>query len=190
MTRKLSKTIEFVSIHIVTAFMRMSEMADDECGRWVKKALTDMALGCSGNDVDPMVRSAYEDSLNLVEKSREAKKKYREKNKTKEKKPEQLIYGSFENVYLSQDEYNDLAQRFGNLNELNSAIENLSAKLEDGSQKSTNHYATLSYWAQYRDHKEDSQPKYVSAADRTMEVYKQGLEYIRAKYGNGQNENR
>lgn len=112
------------------------------------------------------------------------------KNQVVEKKPEQLIYGSFENVYLSQDEYNDLAQRFGSLNELNSAIENLSAKLEDGSQKSENHYATLAYWAQYRDHKEDSQPKYVSAADRTMEVYKQGLEYIRAKYGNGQNENR
>lgn len=106
------------------------------------------------------------------------------------KRTDQLIYGNFENVYLSQDEYNDLAQRFGNLNELNSAIENLSAKLEDGSQKSENHYATLAYWAQYRNHKEDSQPKYVSAADRTMEVYKQGLEYIRAKYGNGQNENR
>lgn len=66
------------------------------------------------------------------------------------KKPEQVVWGKFENVYLSQDEYNELARLVGNLNTAREMIESLSAKLEDGSITSSNHYATLVYWANYR----------------------------------------
>lgn len=66
------------------------------------------------------------------------------------KKPEQVVWGKFENVYLSQDEYNELARLLGNLNTAREMVDSLSAKLEDGSTTSSNHYATLVYWANYR----------------------------------------
>lgn len=66
------------------------------------------------------------------------------------KKNGQVVWGTFENVYLSQDEFNDLALLVGNLNDTREMIESLSAKLEDGSITSANHYATLVYWANYR----------------------------------------
>lgn len=66
------------------------------------------------------------------------------------KKPEQVVWGKFENVYLSQDEYNELARLIGNLNTAREMVDSLSAKLEDGSITSSNHYATLVYWANYR----------------------------------------
>ena len=66
------------------------------------------------------------------------------------KKPGQVVWGTFENVYLSQDEYNEILHIVGNLNSTREMVDSFSAKLEDGSVTSANHYATLTNWANYR----------------------------------------
>lgn len=66
------------------------------------------------------------------------------------KKPGQIVWGTFANVYLSQDEYNEILHIVGNLNSMREMVDSLSAKLEDGSTTSANHYATLTNWAKYR----------------------------------------
>lgn len=66
------------------------------------------------------------------------------------KKPGQVVWGTFANVYLSQDEYNEIMHIVGNLNSTREMVDSFSAKLEDGSVTSANHYATLTNWANYR----------------------------------------
>lgn len=66
------------------------------------------------------------------------------------KKPGQDVYGAFTNVYLSQEEFNDILHLVGNLNSTREMVDSFSAKLEDGSVTSANHYATLTNWANYR----------------------------------------
>lgn len=66
------------------------------------------------------------------------------------KKPGQVVWGTFENVYLSQEEYNEIMHIVGNLNSTREMVDSFSAKLEDGSVTSANHYATLVNWANYR----------------------------------------
>ena len=63
-------------------------------------------------------------------------------------------FGKFGNVYLTDDEYAELGLAVGNQNDLNTIIDALGASLEDGSRTSTNHYATLTKWVQYRKDKE------------------------------------
>lgn len=63
-------------------------------------------------------------------------------------------FGKFGNVYLTDDEYAELGLAVGNQNELNTIIDALGASLEDGSRVSSNHYATLTKWVQYRKDKE------------------------------------
>ena len=75
------------------------------------------------------------------------------------KKPGQVVWGTFENVYLSQEEFNELARLVGNLNSTREMIDSLSAKLEDGSTTSSNHYATLVYWANWRKKADEEKEK-------------------------------
>lgn len=75
------------------------------------------------------------------------------------KKPGQEVYGTFANVYLSQDEYNEILHLVGNLNSTREMIDSLSAKLEDGSTTSVNHYATLTYWANWRKKADEEKEK-------------------------------
>ena len=75
------------------------------------------------------------------------------------KKPGQTVYGAFTNVYLSQEEFNELARLVGNLNATREMIDSLSAKLEDGSITSANHYATLTYWANWRKKADEEKEK-------------------------------
>ena len=89
------------------------------------------------------------------------------------KKPEQVVWGKFENVYLSQDEYNELARLVGNLNTAREMVDSLSAKLEDGSITSSNHYATLVYWANYRKNHPAEQKTFAERdADRQIQTLK------------------
>lgn len=69
------------------------------------------------------------------------------------KKPDQLVWGQFENVFLTQEQFNELARNVGNLNKARELVENLSAGLADGSKESKNHYATLMHWSNYRKEK-------------------------------------
>jgi len=75
------------------------------------------------------------------------------------KKPGQDVYGAFTNVYLSQEEFNEILRMVGNLNATREMIDSLSAKLEDGSTTSSNHYATLTYWANWRKKADEEKEK-------------------------------
>ena len=55
------------------------------------------------------------------------------------------LYGKFKNVELKPEELRKLQMDFGEA-ETQSAIEDLSCKLMDGSTESKAHYATLTYW--------------------------------------------
>lgn len=69
------------------------------------------------------------------------------------KKPDQLVWGQFENVFLTQKQHDDFCVHVGNVNEAKQIIDSLSCKLEDGSSNSSNHYATLMHWSNYRKEK-------------------------------------
>lgn len=75
------------------------------------------------------------------------------------KKSGQDVYGAFSNVYLSQEEFNEILHLVGNLNATREMIDSLSAKLEDGSTTSANHYATLTYWANWRKKADEEKEK-------------------------------
>lgn len=66
------------------------------------------------------------------------------------KKKDQLVYGRHENVFLTQEQFNDICIKVGNINEANRLIDSLSSSLEDGKAQSKNHYATLLRWNDYR----------------------------------------
>ena len=63
-------------------------------------------------------------------------------------------FGKFGNVFITDDEYAELGLAVGNQNDLNMIIDALGASLEDGSRVSSNHYATLTKWVQYRKDKD------------------------------------
>lgn len=65
--------------------------------------------------------------------------------------------GEFSNVKLTQEQYNELGIKFGNLQKLNRAIDSLSCKLENDeiTPRPKNHYAVLVKWASYRDDMEE-----------------------------------
>lgn len=75
------------------------------------------------------------------------------------KKPGQIVWGTFANVYLSQDEYNEILHIVGNLNSMREMVDSFSAKLEDGSVTSANHYATLTNWANWRKKADEEKEK-------------------------------
>ena len=194
MARNKREMPTFFSFEIGPLRGLAESMTDEEWGKWSKKALNDLSIGCVKKDTDPHVKKMFESAKTKMENEYQRKRKWYEENKagntaensehqaTKEapaprteperrpsapqqqprrqsqqvaqnaavKKPGQVVWGSFENVYLSQDEFNDLALLVGNLNDTREMIDSLSAKLEDGSITSMNHYATLVYWANYR----------------------------------------
>ena len=76
-------------------------------------------------------------------------------------------FGKFGNVYLTDDEYAELGLAVGNQNELNAIIDALGASLEDGSRTSTNHYATLTKWVQYRKDKDKEKEERQNANNET-----------------------
>lgn len=69
------------------------------------------------------------------------------------RKSDQLVWGQFENVFLTQKQHDDFCVHVGNVNEAKQIIDSLSCKLEEGSFNSSNHYATLTHWANYRKEK-------------------------------------
>ena len=111
------------------------------------------------------------------------------------KKPGQVIWGTFENVYLSQDEFNELARLVGNLNSTREMIDSLSAKLEDGSTTSSNHYATLVYWANYRKSQAEKDAdgdgfgrRYETVSEHNMRVSRQADVWIAEHFGKNKKE--
>lgn len=97
--------------------------------------------------------------------------------------PGQLVWGHFENVFLTQEQFNELARNVGNLNKARELVENLSAGLADGSKESKNHFATLTHWANYRKSKaeedENSGTRYESVTEHNRRVSEKADREIR-----------
>lgn len=166
----------YVSIEIASFRSIAASFKDDaEFGRWVKKAFDDMSIGCVLDDTDPRIRAIYIEAFDRMEYEYKRKKEW-EDRKNKEnaeiekndetkllprqvrpnketKAPDQLVWGQFENVFLTQKQHDDFCVLVGNVNEAKKIIDSLSCKLEDGSINSSNHYATLTHWANYRKEK-------------------------------------
>lgn len=164
-------SIEIASFRSIAASFKN----DAEFGRWVKKAFDDMSIGCVLDDTDPRIRAIYTEASDRMEYEYKRKKEWEErKNKenaetekndetkllprqarsnNETKAPDQLVWGQFENVFLTQKQHDDFCVHVGNVNEAKKIIDSLSCKLEDGSFSSSNHYATLMYWANYRKEK-------------------------------------
>ena len=102
-----------------------------------------------------------------------------EKAKNASKRSDQLIWGRFENVYLSNDERNELMQTIGNINELDKVIDSLSCELAEGKTESKNHFATLQRWISARMNREQgSAPRYESVTEHNRRVVEQGRKII------------
>lgn len=115
--------------------------------------------------------------------------------KTAVKKPGQVVWGTFENVYLSQEEFNELARLVGNLNSTREMVDSFSAKLEDGSVTSANHYATLVYWANYRKSQAEKDAdgdgfgrRYETVSEHNMRVSRQADVWIAEHFGKNKKE--
>lgn len=131
-----------------------------------------MSIGCVLDDTDPRIRAIYTEAFDRMEYEYKRKKEWEErKNKenagiekndetrllprsnNETKTPDQLVWGQFENVFLTQKQHDDFCVHVGNVNEAKKIIDSLSCKLEDGSFNSSNHYATLMHWSNYRKEK-------------------------------------
>jgi hypothetical protein len=66
------------------------------------------------------------------------------KNVKETKKKE--IYGEFQNVFLTQEEYDKLIQKLGNENTVNKWIEKVSGWQQSKGKKNKDHYATILTW--------------------------------------------
>ena len=158
-------SIEIASFRSIAASFKN----DAEFGRWVKKAFDDMSIGCVLDDTDPRIRSIYTEAFDRMEYEYKRKKEWEErKNKenaetgkidepkpltrsnNETKTPDQLVWGQFENVLLTQKQHDDFCVHVGNVNEANKIIDSLSCKLADGTKTSNNHYATLVSWADWQ----------------------------------------
>ena len=175
MSRTKREMPTFFSFEIGPIRSLAESMTDEEWGRWSKNALNDLSIGCVKKDTDPRVIAVFEKAKCNMDKEYQRKSKWYQNHvgnandkQEKEQKPKQpeenspkpeasrqvrngtKPFGKFGNVYLTDDEYAELGLAVGNQNELNAIIDALGASLEDGSRTSTNHYATLTKWVQYR----------------------------------------
>lgn len=195
MSRTKREMPTFFSFEIGPIRSLAESMTDEEWGRWSKNALNDLSIGCVKKDTDPRVIAVFEKAKGNMDKEYQRKSKWyqnhvgnandkQEKEQkpnetpTKQpgetaKKPEASMrpgtkpFGKFGNVYITDDEYAELGLAVGNQNDLNMIIDALGASLEDGSRTSSNHYATLTKWVQYRKDKEKEKEEQQNTKNET-----------------------
>lgn len=195
MSRTKREMPTFFSFEIGPIRSLAEAMTDEEWGRWSKNALNDLSIGCVKKDTDPRVIAVFEKAKGNMDKEYKRKSKWyhdhvgnandkqekeQKHNETQTKPPEENSpkpeasrrqgtkpFGKFGNVYLTDDEYAELGLAVGNQNELNAIIDALGASLEDGSRTSTNHYATLTKWVQYRKDKDKEKEERQNANNET-----------------------
>ena len=194
MSRTKREMPTFFSFEIGPIRSLAESMTDEEWGRWSKNALNDLSIGCVKKDTDPRVIAVFEKAKGNMDKEYQRKSKWyqnhvandkqekeQKPNETPPKPPEENSlkretarrkgtkpFGKFGNVYITDDEYADLGLAVGNQNELNAIIDALGASLEDGSRTSTNHYATLTKWVQYRKDKENEKEERQNTNNETF----------------------
>ena len=184
----------FFSFEIGPIRSLAESMTDDEWGRWSKNALNDLSIGCVKKDTDPRVIAVFEKAKGNMDKEYQRKSKWyqnhvandkqekeQKPNETPPKPPEENSpkrekarrqgtkpFGKFGNVFITDDEYAELGLAVGNQNELNAIIDALGASMEDGSRVSSNHYATLTKWVQYRKDKENEKEERQNTNNETF----------------------
>ena len=193
MSRTKREMPTFFSFEIGPIRSLAESMTDEEWGRWSKNALNDLSIGCVKKDTDPRVIAVFEKAKGNMDKEYQRKSKWYQKHvgnandkQEKEQKPKQpeetaqkpeasrqvrhgtKPFGKFGNVYLTDDEYAELGLAVGNQNELNAIIDALGASLEDGSRTSSNNYATLTKWVQYRKDKDKEKEERQNANSETF----------------------
>ena len=286
MANRRKEIPSFVSIEVGVARSIAEAMTDDEWGKWSKKALDDLSIGCTRKDTDARVRNLYEKAKDNMDKEYLRKKEWYENRKaqgnqftadgdTREDsqaipdgsaitrnetrandalEPSANLYGDaatregaedfhhpingtiahpttvsknfstptistnrrrtggpslsqtsslppvrqsepdvmslaysgeFGNVRLTQEQYNELGIRFGNLAKLNRAIDSLSCQIENGEKNPKNHYAELVKWANYRDDMDEAeevkaakQPHYETVSEHNARIVAEGKKWI------------
>lgn len=193
MSRTKREMPTFFSFEIGPIRSLAESMTDEEWGRWSKNALNDLSIGCVKKDTDPRVIAVFEKAKGNMDKEYQRKSKWyqnhvgnasdkqEKEQKHNEKQPEEngpkpeaarrqgtKPFGKFGNVFITDDEYAELGLAVGNQNELNAIIDALGASLEDGSRTSTNHYATLTKWVQYRKDKDREKEERQNANNETF----------------------
>ena len=194
MSRTKREMPTFFSFEIGPIRSLAESMTDNEWGRWSKNALNDLSIGCVKKDTDPRVIAVFEKAKGNMDKEYQRKSKWYQNHvandkQEKEQKPNETPpkpheenrpkpeasrrqgtkpFGKFGNVFITDDEYAELGLSVGNQNELNAIIDALGASLEDGSRTSTNHYATLTKWVQYRKDKDKEKEERQNANNETF----------------------
>lgn len=196
MSRTKREMPTFFSFEIGPIRSLAESMTDEEWGRWSKNALNDLSIGCVKKDTDPRVIAVFEKAKGNMDKEYQRKSKWyqnhignandkqekeQKPNETQPKQPGETAkkpeasmrpgtkpFGKFGNVYITDDEYAELGLAVGNQNDLNMIIDALGASLEDGSRVSSNHYATLTKWVQYRKDKEKEKEERQNANNETF----------------------
>ena len=171
------------------------EMSDEQIVKDVKKSIVALTkLSCDGDSFgSKMVAWANERRMKYQSSAANGAFGGRPKKngvQNEEKKPEQLVYGTQANVFLTQDQFNELAVRIGNVNERDRIVNNLSNALADGSKKSANHFATLSSWIDYRmahprQEEGDNNAHYETVSEHNRRVYQNGLLQLEEMKKNG-----
>ena len=190
MARTKREMPTFFSFEIGPIRSLAESMTDEEWGRWSKNALNDLSIGCVKKDTDPRVIAVFEKAKGNMDKEYQRKSKWYQNHvgnandkQEKEQKPKPheenspkpeaarrqgtKPFGKFGNVFITDDEYAELGLAVGNQNDLNMIIDALGASLEDGSRVSSNHYATLTKWVQYRKDKEKEKEERQNANNET-----------------------
>lgn len=83
---------------------------------------------------------------NAVFKAKNDVQNGQSKGKESKKEKDKKKYGEFENVFLADEEYGKLFERFGE-KEVKKRIETLSAYIESSGKQYKSHYATILNWA-------------------------------------------
>ena len=81
MANRRKEIPSFVSIEVGVARSIAEAMTDDEWGKWSKKALDDLSIGCTRKDTDARVRNLYEKAKDSMDKEYLRKKEWYENRK-------------------------------------------------------------------------------------------------------------
>ena len=81
MANRRKEIPSFVSIEVGVARSIAEAMTDDEWGKWSKKALDDLSIGCTRKDTDARVRNLYEKAKDNMDKEYLRKKEWYENRK-------------------------------------------------------------------------------------------------------------
>lgn len=179
MANRRKEIPSFFSIEVGRVRGIAESMDDAEWGRWSKRALDDLSMGCVRKDVDPVVRELYDRSKDNMDKEFQRKKEWYEKKKsmaygairedahdqnsgtsanTNIAKPTKNSYGEFKNVRMTTAEFEKLVQAEG-ADRANALIEELSSYLESSGKRYKSHYATLLNWGRRKEKEKKDAPK-------------------------------